>query len=659
MRKAIGFLLALVSLSLLVPVQDAAAQINTTCTDIQTGGQPDSIALRLRGVIVTAVRKSGASGGFWVQDRPSGGQGAQGDPFSGIFCFLGKNPTVQLGDSVTLVGTYMEYFEESEFNMRDCKVVTGIDSVTIVHRVGAVVPAPRKLTTCVLGPDGGALINQPPMEQWEGVLVELDSVRVKSDLANGEYSLEEADGDSLCVGLADTCLADDKFLHQQPPVGTFCRFFRGVFDETFTEHKIEPRGDFDIVISPLPAPAPEFAYVTSNTTIEIRWTYPLDATTAQNIANYSLLSGDFSLNTATLVESTLVRLTTGNQAPFRNIVTPQRIDIINVKNTDGITMNPGFVQFIAGVSDINFVQIQNATSDSSRVAGRTVCVAGVVTCGTSEAFNSNGGRFFIETTGGGPRSGLSVFNTQNLATVARGDSVRVAGLVGEFFNNTEISILDFVQVLGTKPVPGPNVVTLATAKTEDYEGVHVRVNGPLVVRLAPDPLPPNFNEVVLTAPAGTDTLLFNDLDGGGYAPLTLAVNDTLCFIQGPMDWSFGNRKVSPRNWLDICDQNATGVGDVSTITPMRSRLDQNHPNPFNPRTMITFALAKPGKASLVIYDISGRAVRTLVQGNLKADEYTEFWDGRNDDGVEVSSGIYFYKLLTPSFVETKKMVLLR
>lgn len=88
-------------------------------------------------------------------------------------------------------------------------------------------------------------------------------------------------------------------------------------------------------------------------------------------------------------------------------------------------------------------------------------------------------------------------------------------------------------------------------------------------------------------------------------------------------------------------------------------LEQNVPNSFNPRTEIRFSLARPGPAALVVYDMRGRAVRTLVSGELAADNYKVTWDGTDAAGEAVASGIYLYRLTTPGFVATKRMVLVR
>lgn len=90
------------------------------------------------------------------------------------------------------------------------------------------------------------------------------------------------------------------------------------------------------------------------------------------------------------------------------------------------------------------------------------------------------------------------------------------------------------------------------------------------------------------------------------------------------------------------------------------RLRQNVPNPFNPVTEIAFDVPREGaNVSLRIYDVSGRLIRTLVQGYQPSGTRTVTWTGTDDQGRAVSSGTYFYQLTAPTFSERKKMVLLR
>ncbi len=103
---------------------------------------------------------------------------------------------------------------------------------------------------------------------------------------------------------------------------------------------------------------------------------------------------------------------------------------------------------------------------------------------------------------------------------------------------------------------------------------------------------------------------------------------------------------------------------IHLVLPLETALAQNYPNPFNPETWIPFDLAEPGQVTIEIYDIRGRQVRALHLGWLPVGSYFErdkaaHWDGRNDVGERVASGVYFYRFITPTFQRTKRMVILK
>jgi hypothetical protein len=100
-------------------------------------------------------------------------------------------------------------------------------------------------------------------------------------------------------------------------------------------------------------------------------------------------------------------------------------------------------------------------------------------------------------------------------------------------------------------------------------------------------------------------------------------------------------------------------GPYRVVVKAPFSLSQNSPNPFNPATTIKFTVPEDGYVSLIIYDVAGRRVRTLVDGHLKADFYRAVWDGTNEKGGRVASGVYFYRLKAGKNVMSKKMVLLR
>jgi hypothetical protein len=101
------------------------------------------------------------------------------------------------------------------------------------------------------------------------------------------------------------------------------------------------------------------------------------------------------------------------------------------------------------------------------------------------------------------------------------------------------------------------------------------------------------------------------------------------------------------------------VEDHASTPPMTTELAQNYPNPFNPETTIRFHLNESQKIRLLIFDLTGKLVRTLAEGKFPAGEQTISWDGRDQQGQWVASGVYFYELLTDNKVERKKMTLLR
>jgi len=112
------------------------------------------------------------------------------------------------------------------------------------------------------------------------------------------------------------------------------------------------------------------------------------------------------------------------------------------------------------------------------------------------------------------------------------------------------------------------------------------------------------------------------------------------------------------------DMPTTAVDDPSATSAFHLGLAQNQPNPFNPATTIGFALPRTGGKSvgpvtLAIYDVSGRLVRSLVDGPFAAGKHAIEWDGRDARGLSAPSGIYLYRLTANSLTLTRRMVLLK
>jgi hypothetical protein len=110
---------------------------------------------------------------------------------------------------------------------------------------------------------------------------------------------------------------------------------------------------------------------------------------------------------------------------------------------------------------------------------------------------------------------------------------------------------------------------------------------------------------------------------------------------------------SPLNF-QLSIVSVTPVDPTERTVPLLFGLSQNYPNPFNPATNMEFQVPSSQFVELKVYDVLGREVATLVNGQLSPGAYRVRWDAK-----EQPSGVYFYRLSAGSFVETRKMVLMR
>jgi hypothetical protein len=99
--------------------------------------------------------------------------------------------------------------------------------------------------------------------------------------------------------------------------------------------------------------------------------------------------------------------------------------------------------------------------------------------------------------------------------------------------------------------------------------------------------------------------------------------------------------------------------EIDQLIPTAYSLEQNYPNPFNPETRISYSIPEQAYVKMSIYDINGTLVKILQDGNQSAGRYEAVWNGENSFGVKVGSGVYFYQIQANSFIQTKKMILLK
>jgi len=127
------------------------------------------------------------------------------------------------------------------------------------------------------------------------------------------------------------------------------------------------------------------------------------------------------------------------------------------------------------------------------------------------------------------------------------------------------------------------------------------------------------------------------------------INDKTGFITG--EWG---------TILKTTNGGSVFVSQTQSEVPASFRLGQNYPNPFNPMTNVKFSIVNSGNVKIVVYDIQGREVQTLVNERLSAGTYEVKFDARRGGSSrDLTSGVYFYKMVTNGFTETKKMLLIK
>lgn len=118
---------------------------------------------------------------------------------------------------------------------------------------------------------------------------------------------------------------------------------------------------------------------------------------------------------------------------------------------------------------------------------------------------------------------------------------------------------------------------------------------------------------------------------------------------------YGDYESVPSNEVEV----EVPVGNDPNLLPTVTKLGGNYPNPFNPTTLINFSVAEHGHVSIEVYNIKGEKVSTLRNNEMDAGNYSVTWNGIDDNGRSVSSGVYFYKMKAGKYGETKKMILMK
>ena len=197
-------------------------------------------------------------------------------------------------------------------------------------------------------------------------------------------------------------------------------------------------------------------------------------------------------------------------------------------------------------------------------------------------------------------------------------------------------------------------LTQTAEEVESYEGVLVKLENVTVSSV-------NAYDWSITDASGMEALIdddMNTMNADSAAMSELVEGQQLSYIKGIFNYSYGTYKVQIR---DVADLGATvGIDDDVKVNPYEYALHDNFPNPFNPETQIRFSLGGRENVKLVIYDIMGRQVRTLANGDsFNSGFHVLNWDGRDNIGEKVATGMYIYRIKAGDFIADKKMLLVK
>ena len=317
---------------------------------------------------------------------------------------------------------------------------------------------------------------------------------------------------------------------------------------------------------------------------------------------------------------------------------------------------------ITPIYDVQYVDPNNPVQDSP-LSGSVCNLSGIVTVGTGDA--GAAGKFIIQDAPGA-FSGILVYESSAGNYVQAGDEINVGGYIVEYYGLTGIyphnaSAIEFISYLNELPAATQIHCGILSDDTltdgsgvlgEAYESVWVTTFASTVVDTA------GFNPYSFfrISDMPGDTLVVDAIVDLNCA---LQLGDVIC-VTGFMDYSFNQFELVPIQDEGIVDASETSVGDdLSQDLPV-SGFSRIAPNPFNPKTEISFVLIHDNPVQLNIYNMRGELVRKLIDGQLKGGEHIVCWDGNDNAGFVVSSGAYFARLhISNEVLQVQKVMLVR
>lgn len=673
------FIMFAALLSLMVVSESFSQFLEKTIRQIQEVPNPDSAdaspvlgeTVLVYGVVSSSARVNGGAHLWYTGDRI---RFALKDPSDSIFNYitvvaadtnyfngLGFDLLVE-GDSIKVYGKVTEYRSLTQLEVLKedtCYSLLGTSTANLS-------PVERPVSDFF----NGTAVTRKFGEYYESGFVKLSNLTVISTVG-AEFTVADANGNQITV--------DDQsnriFSATPPPAGSQISTLQGyMFTNSASGWTINPRStqDYSVAFAPSITNIVRLdTFPTSTSTVNIRARITTKSSTITSADLFYSVDGVFGGKLAMTSPDSVYTVT----IPAANKDSAVVTYYFRAANGDGKvsyspsdTVNDRYFYVTHNrplmIQDVQFSPLRRGSS----FVGNYVTVRGIATTSRKD-FSA----IYIQN-GTGPWSAIRILARDSKDTaIARGDELTVRGYVREQFDLTVIDTISFVVNSTGNPLPQPSKIKPSDVRTggplaEAYESVLLGLDSVYVVNLNEDASSnSNFGEFGISEDSSKTSGLRVD-DFSIKIPYTndsvrttrrpiiqLKKKDYFARVVGPLDYSFNNFKLLPRDSADFVGyKTVTSVRRTGDRLPDAFALNQNYPNPFNPSTTIAYSLKQASSVSLRVFNVIGQEVATLVNDVQSAGDYAVTLNASS-----LSSGVYFYKLEAGSFVSVKKMMLLK
>ena len=621
----------------------------------------------LEGIVTMPTGLSYAGDGVkFIYADPNGG------PWSGILTYSPDStafPVLFEGDLVQVTG-FIDEYTTGPANMTELFVTDNINILDFEQ------PLPIIDTV-----NTGDLRWPTEAEQWGNVMVRVeDGIVTNNDLNFEVFAVDDGTGSVLIDDDSDSLQV---FFGEigPPPVGSLVQSIEGWLYHHYgsnadsTAYKLCPLYADDIVFGAGPPSIRDLSRdpctpTSSDSEVAVSCVITDNTSIAEALVHYSIDGGATyqSVTMETADDSTftgVIPVSDGDEIYYYITATDDGGEQSEPKSS----MFPNDVDHdqlgfhVVDVLTIGLIQATPWPSGNTLYEGCDVTLTGIVTADTAQ-YNSVYSSYAFQD-GTGQWNGL-VFDTEDIVELTRGDEVSVTGLVTDydpdyafqFTGNTRLIDSDVTVLSSGNDIPAPTIASCRDLsqtgeEVESYEGVLVKINNVTISSV-------NQYDWSVTDATGSETLIDDDMATMAADNFMSDLEDgqELEYVMGIFNFSFGTYKIQIRDLADLGQM--VGIDDDVQVNPYDYALHENFPNPFNPETQIRFSVGGQENVKLIIYDIMGRQVRTLVNGeSFRPGFHVVNWDGLDNAGHKVASGMYIYRIKAGDFIADKKMLLVK